>query len=551
MGTEPQAPHSNSGTSATMGMLARRLEESFRLSRFFTKLLGEAFHLGAESISFVTQGDELNVVMRRERNELKTIRIKATWFDPIHAWLLARLFVLAETGGTPGSTSETAAGQSAFTSAVRFGEEIAIGDVTLDTQPNGQRSLVFASMRRLPRQQLIDRLALSPLSRIQFENIFNGENGIIVLSAPSAEQLRLNVAVMSTLTGLPLGGSLDEQELRAELAVASKREPLFITTRAADAVDALLKLRESGVDFGSTRIIGSLCQGFIRRNCPACARKASVDKNLVKDIPPQLLPVSWDAYCVGRGCEQCGQRGQLGVLGVQSLAVASGDVAAALAGGKPAEIIVAAAYDMGTRTLLQDGIPKVTSGQSTLEALSALSTYFPPEYASALQRSTQNSSPGTRETPSAGAAHTAAEGDAPLFPAQAAKPAVKRQRPLVLVVEDDADQRSILDMVFRASNYDVVLTANGKDALERLKGISPDIIVSDLMMPEMDGSELLTRLKADAQYSNIPVLILTVVSDSDREYSLLDLGADDYCEKTVQRKILLKRVQNLIKRAQR
>jgi DNA-binding response OmpR family regulator len=106
-------------------------------------------------------------------------------------------------------------------------------------------------------------------------------------------------------------------------------------------------------------------------------------------------------------------------------------------------------------------------------------------------------------------------------------------------------------MVFRASNYDVVLTANGKDALERLKAISPDIIVSDLMMPEMDGSELLTRLKADAQYSNIPVLILTVVSDSDREYSLLDLGADDYCEKTVQRKILLKRVQNLIKRAQR
>ena len=77
------------------------------------------------------------------------------------------------------------------------------------------------------------------------------------------------------------------------------------------------------------------------------------------------------------------------------------------------------------------------------------------------------------------------------------------------------------------------------------------MIVSDLMMPNMDGAELVGKLKSHPTFRRIPVLILTVISDSDKEYTLLDLGADDYCEKTIQRKILLKRIENLIRRSRR
>ena len=68
-------------------------------------------------------------------------------------------------------------------------------------------------------------------------------------------------------------------------------------------------------------------------------------------------------------------------------------------------------------------------------------------------------------------------------------------------------------------------------------------------MPKMDGSDLVKRLKNDSKLKEIPILVLTVISDVDKEYALLTLGADDYCEKTIQRKILLRRVENLLKRA--
>ena len=94
----------------------------------------------------------------------------------------------------------------------------------------------------------------------------------------------------------------------------------------------------------------------------------------------------------------------------------------------------------------------------------------------------------------------------------------------------------------------MVLAGDGIEALEQIQKDAPELIVADLMMPRMDGTELVRRLKADPVRRTIPILILTVVSDLDKEYALLDQGADDYCEKTIQRRILLKRVENLVRR---
>jgi DNA-binding response OmpR family regulator len=134
--------------------------------------------------------------------------------------------------------------------------------------------------------------------------------------------------------------------------------------------------------------------------------------------------------------------------------------------------------------------------------------------------------------------------------AKTAKSAPTRDRPMVLVVEDDEDQRSILELVLRGANYDVVQAANGAEALKAVQSGSPDIIISDLMMPVMDGGQMVAHLKMTPATSQVPILMLTMVADEEREYALLNLGADDYCEKTIQRKVLLKRVENLLKRAQ-
>ena len=122
-------------------------------------------------------------------------------------------------------------------------------------------------------------------------------------------------------------------------------------------------------------------------------------------------------------------------------------------------------------------------------------------------------------------------------------------KPLVMVVEDDSDQRSIIEMVLKDNDYDVAVACDGVEALRLMAKIKPDLIISDLMMPNLDGTELVKRLKSDKRFSSIPILILTVLGDLEKEYALLSLGVDDYCEKTVQRKILLKRIENLLKRS--
>jgi CheY-like chemotaxis protein len=120
----------------------------------------------------------------------------------------------------------------------------------------------------------------------------------------------------------------------------------------------------------------------------------------------------------------------------------------------------------------------------------------------------------------------------------------------ILVIEDDKDQRQILQMLFTGRGYDLSFATQGQEALDLLKNqqCKPDLIVCDLMMPIMDGSEFTKIIKSDPDFKQIPLLILTVVEDEEREFELLDLGADDYCEKISQSKVILKRVERLINR---
>ncbi|MCO6431894.1 MAG: response regulator [Deltaproteobacteria bacterium] len=128
---------------------------------------------------------------------------------------------------------------------------------------------------------------------------------------------------------------------------------------------------------------------------------------------------------------------------------------------------------------------------------------------------------------------------------------VKRSRALILLAEDDPDQRDLIAMVLKDEKYDVISCGDGDEAWILLQKEIPDLVITDVMMPGVDGPELIKRLKGEARTKNIPVLVLTVLDDREKEFSLLSLGADDYCEKTMQRKILLKRVENLLKRSKR
>ena len=116
---------------------------------------------------------------------------------------------------------------------------------------------------------------------------------------------------------------------------------------------------------------------------------------------------------------------------------------------------------------------------------------------------------------------------------------------VILVVEDQIDVRKYICDPLKPI-YTVVEAADGKEGTAKAKEIIPDLIVSDIMMPEVDGYELCQELKKDIKTSHIPIILLTAKASEDSIIQGLETGADDYITKPFNTKILMTRIKNLV-----
>ena len=117
---------------------------------------------------------------------------------------------------------------------------------------------------------------------------------------------------------------------------------------------------------------------------------------------------------------------------------------------------------------------------------------------------------------------------------------------VILVVEDNSDVRRFITEQL-APHYEIKEASNGEEGYELARDIIPDLIVSDLMMPKVDGLELTSKIKKDVRTSHIPVILLTAKAESKDKISGLETGADDYLTKPFEGKELIARINNLIK----
>ena len=123
-------------------------------------------------------------------------------------------------------------------------------------------------------------------------------------------------------------------------------------------------------------------------------------------------------------------------------------------------------------------------------------------------------------------------------------------KPRILVVDDEPEAVELIEFNLKQSGYTVSTAADGADALKKARSQPPDLIVLDVMLPEMDGFEICKTLRLDPSTARVPIIMLTAkAAEIDRVLGL-ELGADDYLTKPFSTRELLLRIKKILARGQ-
>jgi len=124
------------------------------------------------------------------------------------------------------------------------------------------------------------------------------------------------------------------------------------------------------------------------------------------------------------------------------------------------------------------------------------------------------------------------------------------ERPLILIVDDEPFNVDYLEQELEELGYDTVAAADGVAALEQVAAVAPDVVLLDIMMPRMDGFEVLSRLRDDPDTRQLPVVIISAMDDMDSIVRGLEMGAEDYLPKPFDPVILQARLSSSIEKKQ-
>ncbi|MFM8372080.1 MAG: response regulator transcription factor, partial [Bacteroidota bacterium] len=119
----------------------------------------------------------------------------------------------------------------------------------------------------------------------------------------------------------------------------------------------------------------------------------------------------------------------------------------------------------------------------------------------------------------------------------------------ILIVDDEPDILEFLKYNLKREGYDVVTAPDGKQALAVAAAEKPDLIILDIMMPEMDGVEACNRLRSMKEFQHTPIAFLTARDEDFSQIAALDSGGDDYITKPIKPRVLISRIQALLRRS--
>lgn len=118
----------------------------------------------------------------------------------------------------------------------------------------------------------------------------------------------------------------------------------------------------------------------------------------------------------------------------------------------------------------------------------------------------------------------------------------------ILIVDDERDILDLIEYNLKKEGFVVVTAEDGEEGIEKARQVKPDLVLLDIMMPKMDGLEVIDMMRQDANLKDIPVIFLTARSDEKTEVKGLDRGADDFLTKPISTTKLVSRIKAVLRR---
>jgi two-component system response regulator ResD len=118
----------------------------------------------------------------------------------------------------------------------------------------------------------------------------------------------------------------------------------------------------------------------------------------------------------------------------------------------------------------------------------------------------------------------------------------------ILIVDDEKEMRQLLKVCIKPLGYELSEASNGKEALDRIKHQQFDLVVLDIMMPEISGYEVLKEIREEME-EMVPIILLTALGETDKIVEGLHIGADDYIVKPFEPRELIARIKSILRRA--
>lgn len=122
-------------------------------------------------------------------------------------------------------------------------------------------------------------------------------------------------------------------------------------------------------------------------------------------------------------------------------------------------------------------------------------------------------------------------------------------KPRILLVDDEPSIIKMVGKRLEVEGFDVVIAMDGQEGLDKARSDKPDLIILDVMLPKLNGYEICSTLKQDAQYRSIPIMLFTAKAQAKDEKLGMECGADAYLHKPFQAQQLLEQIRSLISKA--